>query len=51
MLVTYDRPAILNLYCYTEFILRYEFDEYVKMQGTVLHKTVPHTSALNGNAA
>ena len=51
MLATYNRPAILNLYCDNggEYV-SHEFNEYVQTKGTVLHKTVPYTSALNGIA-
>jgi len=51
MLTTYQRTSILNLYCDKsgEYV-SHEFDEYVRSRGTDLHKTIPHTSPLNGVA-
>jgi hypothetical protein len=51
MLATYNRTAILNLYCDNggEYVSR-EYEDYTQSRGTDLHKTIRNTSALNGVA-
>ena len=46
-----NRPGIINLYCDNsgEYVNK-EFEEFVTAHGTIMHKTIRNTSALNGLA-
>lgn len=46
-----NRPGIINLYCDNggEYVNK-EFEEFVTAHGTIMHKTIRNTSALNGIA-